>query len=581
MQGQARLAQEERCRTETMRKTGLSIRRIKTTSGPPEQPASFACLAIGGWMRSKPFRWAAAHLGPHGISASARACAALASESAGILQAVAAAGRVAVAFLLAALALCNPLAALAAPDRPADRPNVLFIIVNDLRSLLGAYGFPEMHTPSIDRLAAQGVLFERAYVQWPVCGPSRASFLSGLRPETSGVHYIGQRIQTEAPDAVTLPRHFRRNGYRALSVGKVYHHRDEDLGAWSEPPWNLPDAAVNWQGYASPASHALRRRQWQDALAADPEAQLFQFNAHAVESADLEDAAYRDGQIALKALTALNANASEPFFLAVGFVKPHLPFAAPKRYWDLYNRAALALPEDQARPAGASEVPYLYSELRPYYGIPDDLQLSEAAIRELLHGYRAAVSFIDAQVGLLLDELRRLKLADNTIVVLIGDHGFHLGEQGIWGKHSLFERSLRTPLILRVPGRGNPDVRVNALVEFVDIYPTLCELAGLKIPPGLDGRSFAPLLDAPSQKWKSAARSQYRPFLEPHRDVLGRSIRTERYRYTEWRKAGEFLHRELYDLGDGGAERANLAGDPKHAALIAELAAKMEGGSGD
>ena len=501
--------------------------------------------------------------------------------------------RIAIAFLLAALVFCNPLAALTESDGPAGRPNVLFIIVDDLRPQLGAYGFPEVHTPSIDRLAAQGALFERAYVQWPVCGPSRASLLSGLRPETSGVHYIGQRIQEKAPDAVSLPRHFRRSGYRTLALGKVYHHRDEDPDAWSEPPWDLPDAAVNWQGYASPASHALRHRQWRDALAVNPGAQLFQFNARAIERADLQDAAYRDGQIALKAVAALNASAGQPFFLAVGFVKPHLPFAAPKRYWDLHDRAALALPEDRVRPAGASELPYLYSELRSYYGIPEDLQLSQEAIRELLHGYRAAVSFIDAQVGLLLDALQRLKLADNTIVVLLGDHGFHLGEQGIWGKHSLFERSLHAPLILRAPGRidsdaqfdakagtgtmrrktRNPGARIHALVEFVDIYPTLCELAGLEPPPKLDGRSFASLLENPAQEWKAAAHSQYRPFLEPHRDVTGRSVRTERYRYTEWRKAGELLHRELYDLSDGGTERTNLAGDASHAGLIAELAA--------
>ena len=513
----------------------------------------------------------------------------------GVRQAVVAAGRIAVAFLLAALAFCCPLAVLAENNAPAGRPNVLFIIVDDLRPQLGAYGFPEVHTPRIDRLAAQGALFERAYVQWPVCGPSRASLLSGLRPETSGVHYIGQRIQEKAPDAVSLPRHFRQSGYRTLALGKVYHHRDEDPDAWSEPPWDLPDAAVNWQGYASPASYALRHRQWRDALAVNPEAQLFQFNAWAIERADLQDAAYRDGQIALKAVAALNASAGEPFFLAVGFVKPHLPFAAPKRYWDLHDRAALALPEDRAPPAGASELPYLYSELRSYYGIPDDLQLSQEAIRELLHGYRAAVSFIDAQVGLLLDELQRLKLADNTIVILLGDHGFHLGEQGIWGKHSLFERSLHAPLILRAPGRIDPDAqfdakagaetmrrktrnpgaRIHALVEFIDIYPTLCELAGLEPPPKLDGRSFAPLLENPAQEWKAAAHSQYRPFLEPHRDVTGRSVRTERYRYTEWRKAGELLHRELYDLSDGGTERTNLAGDASHAGLIAELAAGL------
>ena len=462
---------------------------------------------------------------------------------------------------------------------PQESPNVLLIIVDDLRPQLGAYGFDIMHTPNIDRLAAEGLLFRRAYAQWPVCGPSRASLLSGLRPDTTGIYSNGRRVDSSDAEVVSLPAYFRRNGYRTLSIGKVYHARNDDPGAWSEPPFNAAPNDDNWQGYGSPETHALRLRLWEAALAEDPSALFHQFNAGAVERADLPDSEYRDGKIADIAVEVLREYAGQPFFAAVGFVKPHLPFAAPSRYWDLYDRADLKPVAGSARPEGTTEIPYIYSELESYRGIPSDDEPTGEQVLELIHGYFAAVSFIDAQVGKLLDELDRLDIRDNTLVALVGDHGFHLGEQGIWAKHSLFELSSHTPLIVSVPGLETAGESSGALVELIDIYPSLVELAGLDPSPRFDGESFVPLMDDPETTFKDAALSQYRHFMEPYREIMGYSIRTDRHRFSLWRdysRQGAIFARELYDLGVDGSESVNLANDPAYEALVQDLSNRID-----
>ena len=462
---------------------------------------------------------------------------------------------------------------------PQESPNVLLIIVDDLRPQLGAYGHHIMHTPNIDRLAEEGLLFRRAYAQWPVCGPSRASLLSGLRPDTTGIYNNGRRLDTSDAEIVSLPAYFRRNGYRTLSIGKVYHSRNDDLGAWSESPFNSAPNDDNWQGYGSPETHALRLRLWEEALAEDPNALFHQFNAGAVERADLPDSEYRDGTIADIAVEVLRENAGQPFFAAVGFVKPHLPFAAPGRYWDLYDRADLQPMAGSSRPEGTTEIPYIYSELESYRGIPSDDELTGEQVLELIHGYFAAVSFVDAQVGKLLDELGRLDIRDNTIVALVGDHGFHLGEQGIWAKHSLFELSSHTPLIVSAPGQETAGGSTRALVELIDIYPSLVELAGLDPSPRFDGESFVPLMDDPDTPFKDAALSQYRHFMEPYREIMGYSIRTDRYRFSLWRDnapEGAVFARELYELGFEGGESVNLADHPAYRVVVQELTSRIE-----
>ncbi len=472
---------------------------------------------------------------------------------------------IAIAALLTISSITNSIA-----EQPEDtvRPNVLLIMVDDLRPELGAYGVDDMHTPNIDRLAADGLVFRRAYAQWPSCAPSRASILSGLRPTR-------RENRREAVSVPSLPRHFRDNGYRTISIGKVYNDIDDDPEAWTEAPWRVESADMNWQGYASEESQSLRERLWREARRLDPDARLYQFNAGATEAAELPDDAYRDGQIAIRALEALRQNSEENFFIAVGFVKPHLPFAAPRRYWDLYSRDLMLGTDYDSRPVSASRFPYLFRELEAYQDMPEGLELSADQYRELKHGYRACVSFIDAQVGLLLDELERLDLRDDTIVVLMGDHGFHLGEQGVWGKHSLWESALHTPLIVSVPGQTTRGASSHALVELLDAYPALSELAGLERPEGLDGLSFAPLVDNPRLAWKSAALSQYQPFLEPYRDVMGHSVRTDRYRYTEWRSPESLVEVELYDLDANGLESVNVANDPRYADVVEELSSLM------
>ncbi len=450
----------------------------------------------------------------------------------------------------------------------ASRPNVLFIMVDDLRPLLGAYGVDYVYTPNIDQLAADGIVFRRAYAQWPSCAPSRASILSGMRPTR-------RENRSDTSSAPSLPRHFRDNGYRTISIGKVYNDIDDDPDAWTEAPWRVESADVNWQGYASEESQSLRVRLWREARRSNPDARLYQFNASATEDADLPDDAYRDGQIAQQAIRALRQNSEENFFIAVGFVKPHLPFAAPRRYWDLYNRDWMLISNYDSRPIFGSRIPYVFRELEAYQDMPEGLDLSRDQYRELKHGYRACVSFIDAQVGLLLDELERLELRDKTIVVLMGDHGFHLGEQNVWGKHSLWEAALHTPLIVSVPDQPSRGTTSHALVELLDVYPALSELAGLEPPEGLDGMSFAPLVDNPRLPWKSSALSQYQPFLEPYRGIMGYSLRTDQYRYTEWRSPESLVEVELYDLGVQDKEGVNVVNDPRYADVVEELSSQM------
>jgi iduronate 2-sulfatase len=447
-----------------------------------------------------------------------------------------------------------------APALAARRRNVLFIAVDDLRPKLGCYGDRAARTPNIDRLAARGMTYERAYCQQAVCGPSRASLLTGLRPDTTRVYDLKTTFRTALPRAVTLPEHFKNSGYHAESIGKIFH---------GDP------ATLDRQSWSVAEQFPILPKRDQYVLAENKDDQDPWKKTSALERADVPDNGYRDGQIADAALEALSRLKNKPFFLGVGFNKPHLPFAAPSRYWDLYRPEELPLP---ANPYLAEDAPkhalQAYSELRSYADYAEKGPIPERKVRAALHGYYACVSYIDAQVGKLLDALDRLGLANNTVVALWGDHGWHLGEQDYWGKTTNFEVCARAPLILSIPGETGGR-RTQALTEFVDVYPTLAEVCGLAKPEGLEGISLMPLFRDPRRAWKRAAFSQY----PREGGVMGYSMRTARYRFTEWLNArGEREGIELYDHERDPNETRNIAGQSAHKELVAELARARKAG---
>jgi len=448
------------------------------------------------------------------------------------------------------------------------RPNVLFIAVDDLRPMLGCYGDTTARSPCIDAFAATATRFDRAYCQFALCNPSRASLLSGRRPETLGVVTLAKFLRDGNPDLVTLPEHFKAHGYETRSYGKIFHVTNgnhDDEASWSVPPWppRRPTKAVA-AGDAGPVDETS------DHSDDDP--------AVVAEGAD-DDLA--DGKIATKAIEALGELSGRPFFLAVGFHKPHLPFVAPRPYWNRYDPATLPLPSNAAPPAGAPAFASNDSaELRRYRGIPPQgPPVGDAEARRLIHGYHACVSFVDAQVGRVLDELDRLGLADSTVVVLWADHGYHLGEQGTWTKRTTWEIATRVPLLIRVPGRGRAGAAVGAIVELLDVYPTLVDACGLPMPPRLEGRSLAPLLDDPARDWPHVARSLIaKQAPELGGAIRGRAIRTPRYRWIEW--TGTPLPQpvqELYDHAGDPAETRNIADTPAGRAAIEEIRSRHGG----
>jgi arylsulfatase A-like enzyme len=478
-------------------------------------------------------------------------------------------------------------ALLACASTPAAerRPNVLFIAVDDLRPELGCYGQSHILSPNIDRLAARGVLFSRAYCQYAVCNPSRSSLMSGLRPDSTGVFDNASHFRTRAPDIVALPQQFKLHGYRTQAFGKIYHGAFEkayvgrtcdDPPSWSEPHWyGSPQYYFTPQGIEVARQVYARKHR---APSSDPDDWKREFvQGLATEAPDVPDSTLYDGQMTDLAIRALGELRGGPFFLAVGYLKPHLPFVAPKKYWDLYDRPTIDLPRPSTPPKDAAPMAlHENGELRGQYTNMKERNLSEAQVRELRHGYYACVSFVDAQIGRLLAELDRLGLREHTVVVFWGDHGWHLGEQTLWGKHTDFELDVRAPLILSAPGRKAAGVTCGALVEFVDIYPSLCELASLPLPPHLEGTSFAPLLDAPGRPWKTAAFTQV-----VRGPAMGRSMRTDRYRFTRWhdrKAAGTTRAVELYDLQHDPVELENIAGRPENAALVTRLTAQLDAG---
>lgn len=433
--------------------------------------------------------------------------------------------------------------------------NVLFLAIDDLRPELGVYGASYMNTPSIDRLAATGVTFVRAYSNVPVCGASRASMLTGLRPTRERFLTYYTRMDEDAAGTPTIPGWFKQAGYTTISLGKIAHHGDDSQESWSEEPWTPQNQSLpgykKWRNYL--VEENIREDMKKDG------------RPPAFEAPDVDDDAYFDGRVAVRAIELLQRfkEQQEPFFLAVGFVKPHLPFNAPEKYWDLYPEGSVQGVVSQAFPEKAPQQAWhSWGELRHYKDVPGgEAQVPEALAQQLVRGYRAATSYSDAQVGRVLDELDRLGLAQNTIVVLWGDHGWSLGEHGLWAKHSPFELANRIPLIVRAPGVSTGEAQ--SLVESVDIFPTLVELAGLPAPDHLEGSSFMATLKNPAVNHKDAVFTRWQN---------SDSIRTDRYHYTEWRdKSGNVVARMLYDHNSDAGEVNNLAEDPAHALTVVEL----------
>lgn len=444
------------------------------------------------------------------------------------------------------------------PAFGAEPPNVLLIAVDDLRTSLGCYGDTLVKSPNIDRFATTARRFDHAYTQQAVCGPSRTSLLTGRLPDNTRVWHNRNLFRDTQPDIITLPQLFKNHGYHTVSLGKIFSgdERELDPVSWSEP-------------------EILKQKGWKNSALGDSGGEG---KGAAWEAADVPDEGYSDGKLAKLATEKLASlqSSGKPFFLAVGFSKPHLPFNAPKRYWDLYNPASFELNDNGQRVKGVSEhAHHSHRELGGYRDLPKDEHLDAATARTLRHGYHACVSYSDAQIGKLLTSLDQVGLTQNTIVVLWGDHGFALGEKDRWCKGTNFERDTRVPLLIRVPGLSEPGAAAAGLVELVDVFPTLAELASLPAPQGLDGRSLVPMLTDPLSPGREAVLSQFaRPFTANPPEFMGYSVRTTSHRYTRWVTwpARQIVAEELYDYTTGPStrregtlwiEEENLAAHPQ------------------
>ncbi len=451
---------------------------------------------------------------------------------------------------------------LAACNQPVERPNVLFIAVDDLNNDLGAYGHNLVQSPHIDRLAAKGMRFNRAYCQYPVCNPSRVSFLTGLYPEQTGVLTNQDSFRVHIPEVATLPQWFRQHGYFTARVGKIFHYGvPREIGA------DGLDDALSWDHVVNPRGidrevhdriHTLVPGQFGGTLS--------------WLSLEDDEGEHTDALGASAAIALLEehhaAQTDQPLFLAVGFYRPHTPYVAPRSYFEKYPLSEIHPVMEE--PGDRDDIPIAALADRP-----KQRELTVDQRREIIQAYYASISFMDTQVGRLLDALERLGMADNTIVVFVSDHGYHLGQHGLWQKGDLFEGSVRVPLIVATPERQHAGVATEALTELVDLYPTLVELSGLPLPEHLAGQSMTPILEDPTHPGKSAAltvarsRARWTRPEMPNEPVLGHTIRTPRFRYTEWAEGQAGV--ELYDYQEDPQEYVNLADSPEHVETMTRL----------
>ena len=413
------------------------------------------------------------------------------------------------------------------------KQNVLFLMMDDLRPELSVYGQSQISSPNIDALAKSGVTFKRAYCNVPVCGASRASILTGIRPTADRFLKYNASITKETPNILTLVKHFKNQGYTTISNNKITHLK-RDIKEWDKEWYPY---VKGWRDYQSKENINLEKRGQ---------------HGYAYENPDIEDAAYYDGKTANESILDLKRLKAEgnPFFMAVGFVKPHLPFNAPKKYWDLYKESEITLPKNNFFSESAPKiVNHSWGELRYYKDIPKKGQVSDTVAKKLIHGYYAAVSYVDAQVGKVLKELEILGLKENTVIVLVGDHGWSLMEHGLWVKHSNFEVALQVPLIISASNLPK-DRQTNSIAELVDLYPTLCELANISIPPHVEGESLVEALQTPSKVFKNTALARWQK---------GETLIADNLFYTEWQRNDKTIARMLYDHSTDSDENRNLA----------------------
>ena len=435
----------------------------------------------------------------------------------------------------------------------AERPNVLFIAVDDLRPELFSFGSEHSVTPNIDALCKQGVRFDRAYCMVPTCGASRAALMTSIRPARDRFHSYQSFASKDAPDALPLHTLFKNEGYHTVSYGKIFHQVTDHADGWSEPPVRGSKLGT----YKTDEANNNRKKDLKGRM-----------RGPATESADVEDHLYGDGELAGLATEKLAelAKSDTPFFFALGFYKPHLPFVAPKKYWDMYDEKTVKMPSNYFPPKDAPpESIHTSGELRTYSTIPREGIIPEPIALDLIHGYHACVSYTDAQIGKVLAQLDALGLRENTIVVLWGDHGWNLGEHTLWCKHSCYETSLRAPLVIAAPSVAGAKVNAVAtgLTEFIDIYPTLCDLTGIAIPGHVEGASLLPVLKRPKAKHKEYAVSRFGG---------GDTIRSDRYRYSVYRdKKGAVTGRMLYDHVADPDENVNVAVNPENGPLVKQL----------
>ena len=479
------------------------------------------------------------------------------------------------------------------PISSADHPNVLLIIVDDLKPLINAYGQSQMVTPNIDMLSKKSAIFTNAHSQQALCSPSRVSFLTGMRPDYTRVWDLVTLRQDKVPSLLTLPEFFKNQGYETVGLGKVFHNReDQDYSFWTTPFHGSGRVKFS-KNHPPPVFH--HRYQNEKSRAAIDAAGLGNLKdalkkagaLTSVENEDVADDAYMDGAITLKALRLIKrlGKKERPFFMTVGFRKPHLPFIAPRKYWELYNRDEIKLSTFQSKAKDSPNLAYhRFGELTVYSDIQESMNdmklINEAKQRELIHGYYACVSYIDAQVGLLMTNLKKLGLDENTVVILMGDHGWHLGDHGIWCKHSNFEQATRTPLIIHSPNIKNR-ISNNSPVELLDVFPTICDLTNLEKPNHLQGKSLVPILRNQSDSVKSFALSQY-----PRGKHMGYALRTKRYRYIEWHlkknavngvyDPKNIIATELYDYEVDPNETRNIINNGTYVEISMNLKKELE-----